>query len=153
MENKLPHAIELDKLIENLSTTPSGLHLHESKRRLEEFGRNFFPSSPPKTIGSIFFHQFLDPLIYVLAFAGVVAISLGDYTDAFFILLVLVINAVIGTIQEYGAEKSALALKQMSATKAVVIREGESLKLMLRNWFPEILSLLNLEIKFQPIFG
>jgi Ca2+-transporting ATPase len=142
MENELPHAIELDKLIENLSTTPSGLPLHESKRRLEEFGRNFFPSSPPKTIGSIFFHQFLDPLIYVLAFAGVVAISLGDYTDAFFILLVLVINAVIGTIQEYGAEKSALALKQMSATKAVVIREGESFEIDAEELVPgDIISL------------
>ena len=170
MDNQLPaHAVELNELLQNLKSKPSGLSTHESKQRLDKFGRNIFPSSPPKTISSIFFHQFLDPLIYVLAFAGIVAVSLGDYTDAFFILLVLIINAVIGTIQEYGAEKSALALKQMSATKAVVIREGESFEIDAEELVPgdivtlesgnkvpadiRLLSLQNLEVDESLLTG
>lgn len=60
--------------------------------------------------------------------ASLVSILLGDFTDAFFIGLVLVVNALIGTIQEYGAEKSAQALRQMAAAKATVERAGEILE-------------------------
>ena len=119
------HSREIKSLFEQLNSSSKGLDAQEATRRLEEGGRNVLPTQPPPTSLEIFLHQFRSPLIYVLLAAAIISALLGDYTDSIFIGLVLLVNAVIGTIQEYGAEKSAKALRQMVASKCLVERNGK----------------------------
>jgi magnesium-transporting ATPase (P-type) len=78
---------------------------------------------------SVFFRQFLSPLIYILLIAAVVSVALPEWSDAIFIFAVLLINAVIGTIQEYSAERSAEALRQLVAPHARVLRDDDAFEI------------------------
>lgn len=120
-----PYSLSLDQVLSGVASSRSGLSVEEAASRLTKFGRNVFPAHRGPTIFQIFFHQFLNPLIYILVAASFISILIGAFTDAFFIGVVLLVNAVIGTIQEYGAEKSAQALREMTAGKATVERGGE----------------------------
>lgn len=120
-----PHSQDIAQVLRDLATSPSGISSEEAAVRLARLGRNVFPSIRPSTIFEIFLHQFFNPLIYILLAASLVSILLGNVTDAAFIGIVLLVNAVIGTMQELGAERSAQALQKMTATKALVERGGE----------------------------
>lgn len=127
MKNQSSHSYSrnVDEVLADLASQSTGLSSDEAASRLSQYGPNLFPSHRAPTIFEIFGHQFLNPLIYILVAASIVSVMLGDFTDAFFIGLVLLVNAVIGTMQEYGAEKSAQALREMTAAKALVERSGE----------------------------
>jgi P-type Ca2+ transporter type 2C len=125
----LSHTATKDIVLENFKTTESGLSQSEAEQRLKQYGANLFPTKKKVTVYEIFFQQFLNPLIYILALAALVSIALDDYSDAFFIIVVLLINAIIGTIQEFSAEKSAQALMKMAASKCMVERGGEIFEL------------------------
>ncbi|MBI2820357.1 MAG: HAD-IC family P-type ATPase [Acidobacteria bacterium] len=120
-----PHALSLEHVLAALRTTPAGLTRDEAALRFERFGPNALPHAKPPSILIVFLHQFLNPLIYVLLFAVVVSLALGDLSDAGFIVVVLLINAVIGTAQEHSAARSAEALQQMVVSQARVIRDSE----------------------------
>jgi Ca2+-transporting ATPase len=120
-----PHSSTPDELFSLFESQAAGLNRSEAERRLSRYGENVFPSTPPPSLIRIFFRQFLNPLIYVLLVAAVVALLLQDIKDAVFIGVILLLNAIIGTVQEFGAEKSAQALREMSAAHALVEREGE----------------------------
>jgi P-type Ca2+ transporter type 2C len=102
----------------------SGLSSEEVEIKRKEYGLNELPTKKPPTVFEIFFKQFLSPFIYILLAASVISLSLGHVKDFVFIMLVLLINAVIGTIQEFSAEKSAEALKKLVSFKATVIRDS-----------------------------
>ena len=85
---------------------------------------NRMPEQKKAGLLKIFLAQFLNPLIYVLLIASAVTIFLEEYTDAIFIAVVLLLNAVIGTVQEFKAEKSAAALQQLVKVMAKVRRGG-----------------------------
>jgi len=136
------HSLDIDSAFQRYNSSPHGLTSDEAAARLEQYGRNELPTKPPQTLFEIFLHQFLNPLIYILLVAAGIAILLGDYTDAIFIGAVLLINAVIGTIQEYGAEQSALALRKMSASKALVERDDEIFEVDAETLVPGDLVLL-----------
>lgn len=127
MKNEIspPYSLTFHQVLSETASSLNGLSAEEAAHRLTKFGPNVFPTHRAPTILQIFLHQFLNPLIYILVAASFVSILIGDITDAFFIGLVLFANAVIGTIQEYGAEKSAQALREMTAAKAMVERNGE----------------------------
>jgi magnesium-transporting ATPase (P-type) len=76
------------------------------------------------SVGSLFLRQFLSPLIYILLIAAIVAVAMGDVSDALFILAVLLLNGVVGTVQEYSAEHAAAALRQLEEPQALVFRDG-----------------------------
>ncbi|HDQ26636.1 MAG TPA: HAD family hydrolase [bacterium] len=119
------HALEPKEIFETLECSDNGLSGEDVKKRLEKYGPNTLPVKKPPTIFVIFLKQFLSPLIYVLIAAGIAALAIGDKKDAFFIFLVILINAVIGTYQEWRAEKSAAALQRMIKVKAFVRRDGQ----------------------------
>lgn len=102
----------------------AGLTQAEAERRLAEHGPNRLPE--PKQAGPvlIFARQFLNPFIYILIVAGVMSLVIGQIPSAVFIAAVLLLNAVIGAIQEYSAQKSASALRRMVRGTAHVIRDG-----------------------------
>jgi magnesium-transporting ATPase (P-type) len=120
------HAVEAEEAVSTLDTDPArGLSHAEAGRRLEEQGPNRLPEARrrgplPRLLG-----QFDNPLIVVLIVAGVGTLLLRDYVDAAVIFGVVVINAVIGFIQEGKAEKALDAVRAMLATRATVVREGE----------------------------
>lgn len=119
------HSAPLQQIFAALGSTPAGLGNTESAQRQKVVGPNKLPERQPPTLAGIFIRQFRSPFIYILGIAAVVSVSLGDIKDALFILGVLVINAVIGTFQEWKAERSTLALRKLLRIQATVQREGE----------------------------
>ena len=90
----------------------------------------------------IFVSQFKSPLIYVLLIAAVVSLLIQEFSDAIFITAVLVLNAIIGTIQEYSAQRSAEALQKMMTTQVRVLRDGEVYEFESENIVPGDIVLL-----------
>ncbi|WP_101068637.1 cation-translocating P-type ATPase [Roseovarius salinarum] len=106
--------------------TPRGTGLTEAEaaRRLERDGPNRLPE--PESAGPfrIFLRQFLSPFIYILLIAAIVSLAIGQIPSAVFIAAVLLLNATIGTVQEFSAERSAQALRNLVKGTARVIREA-----------------------------
>ena len=119
------HGIEAQKTLKKLGSSPQGLTEEDAKTRLEKFGPNELTAR--KGIGplKILLNQFRD--IFVLMLLAAVAISLfvGETTDAMTIGIIITLNAVVGFIQEYRSERALEAMKEMTAPKARVLREGE----------------------------
>ncbi|WP_313133713.1 cation-translocating P-type ATPase [Anaerocolumna sp.] len=115
-----------DDVTKELNVNPStGLTTQEAKARLEKYGLNKLKGKPKKSLISLFFAQLKDMLIYVLLAAAVITIFIGEYVDSIIILLVVLINAVIGVVQEAKAEKAVEALQKMTTPKSLVRRDGE----------------------------
>lgn len=108
---------------------PENLSSQQAEKRLKEYGPNILPESKPPNIVMIFLRQFKSPFIYVLLAAAVLSFLLDQKINAFFILVVLLINAVIGTFQEFSAERAATALKKMVPSYATVIRDNKPIKI------------------------
>jgi magnesium-transporting ATPase (P-type) len=115
----------VEETFRQLDTGIQGLNSEEVSKRQAEYGRNILPEPKGKTLFSIFISQFLSPLIYVLIGAAILSIVIGDISDALFIFAIIIINAILGTWQEWKAENSAAALKEMVKVKARVLRDHE----------------------------
>ncbi|HOT93725.1 MAG TPA: HAD-IC family P-type ATPase [Methanoregulaceae archaeon] len=120
------HAFDRTTLLERLRSGPSGLEEAEVERRLRRFGPNRLPEREPPSPLVLFLNQFQSPLIYVLILAAGISLALGDITDTVFILIVVLVNAVVGTLQEWKAEQSAHALRSLLTTTATVLRSGRA---------------------------
>ncbi len=103
----------------------SGLTPQEAAARLEEYGRNALTGAKRQTKLMRFLAQFKSFMIYILIAAAVVSMILGEIADGVIILVIVLLNAVMGYVQESKAEESLAALKKMSAPQAKVIRGGD----------------------------
>ncbi|MDD3174167.1 MAG: cation-translocating P-type ATPase [Herbinix sp.] len=113
-------------VLKELSVDPvSGLSEAEAKKRLEQYGLNKLKGKPKKSIIVLFLSQLQDMLIYVLLAAAVITMIINEVTDSIIILLVIVLNAVIGVIQEFKAEKAVEALQKMTTPKSLVRRDSK----------------------------
>lgn len=101
-----------------------GLTAAEAGRRLALHGRNEMKAARKKTAAEAFLEQLNDPLIYVLIVAAAVSVFLGEISDAVIIGAVVVLNAVVGMLQEGKARKALESLKKLTSPRAVVIRDG-----------------------------
>lgn len=119
------HKMTVEETMPHLQSGKSGLSTEEVLRRREKFGWNVMPQPRSKSMAEIFLHQFANPLIYVLIAAAVVSLLIGDLKDAIFIAAVIFFNAVLGTYQEWRAENSALALRNLVKVKCRVLRNGQ----------------------------
>lgn len=118
------------KLEEELNTSiENGISTLEAEKRLKENGENVITSGKKKNIFLKFLLQFKDPMIYVLLFAGVISFVLKEWADGAIVLFVIILNAVVGTIQEARAEKALEALKKMASPTCVVKREGKLIEI------------------------
>lgn len=115
---------DIKAVFDDLGTPESGLSSQEAKRRLQEYGPNEIKEKKRKTSLQMFLEQFKDFLIIVLIFAALIAGIVGKPTDAIAILAIVVLNAIIGFVQEYKAEQAMASLKKMAAPLAVVLRDG-----------------------------
>lgn len=121
------HLLPLPEIAQLLQTTSAGIDNLNASQRLIEHGRNQITDKKKKTVIRMLLHQFMDFMILVLIAAAVISGILGDVTDTVIIFAIIVINAVVGFIQEYRAEKAMEALKQMAATNARILREGKAI--------------------------
>ncbi|WP_027148637.1 cation-translocating P-type ATPase [Methylobacter tundripaludum] len=103
-----------------------GLNHQEAKERLETYGPNAIQEQSRRGPIRMFLGQFADFMIIVLILACIVSGLVGDVTDTIVILVIIVLNAIIGFIQEYRAEKAVAALKRLSSPTAQVLREGKT---------------------------
>lgn len=107
-----------------------GLSNEEIEKRRKKFGANILEAKKPKTVFQMFTEQFKDFMIIVLIIAAVISGAIGvlegeGFTDSIIILLIVIINAIVGVVQEGKAAKSLEALKKMSSHVAKVIRDGK----------------------------
>src|SRR3990170_4773565 len=103
--------LEIGEVFKALSTSPHGIAEADAEKRLAEYGANKLEEGKKKTPLMMFMGQFTDFMIIVLIAAAVISGIIGDITDTMVILLIIVLNAVIGFVQEYMAEKAIEALK------------------------------------------
>ena len=114
-----------ETVLTQLRSVPTGLTAHEAATRLAADGPNELQEGERISAWEIFLSQFKSLLIWVLIAAGIISGVMGQAVDAIAILAIVVLNAVIGFYQEFNAEKSIAALKQMTAPRAKVIRDGQ----------------------------
>lgn len=135
-------AYDTDEALRFLSTSKQGLSSQEVYMRREKYGRNELPRAEITPFTIVFLRQFLSPFIYVLFFAAAISLLLNEWSDALFIFIVLLINAIIGSLQEYHAQKSALALQEMVKTTALAVRSGEQIELNANELVPGDICIL-----------
>ena len=126
---------------------PKGLTQEEAKARLKKFGLNRLPEKPPPSWFVIFFSQLKNPLVYILVGAGLVTLVLRDYSDSIIIFIAVLVNTVLGFIQEERASKAINALKKLIHPKATVIREGKTIETDAEEIVPGDVVILNTGVK------
>ncbi|WP_374693404.1 cation-translocating P-type ATPase [Acidithiobacillus sp. AMEEHan] len=119
------HSVAADSVLRQLASHSEGLSHDEIAARQRRYGANRLPTQPPPNWALRFLRQFRDPLIYVLLAAFLVTLLLGHLLDSAVILAVLLINALIGTLQEGKAESALAAIRKILRLQAKVRRAGE----------------------------
>lgn len=126
MNPSIWHTMSTEKVFEVLKTSQDGLSSEEVRQRINEYGPNELKEARKKTPIEMFLEQFKDFMIMVLILSAIVSGFLGDLADTISIIVIVVLNAVIGFVQEYRAEKAMEALKMMAAPSATVLRDGNT---------------------------
>ena len=121
------HTLEPAEIFKILGSREHGLSDAEVKERLIKYGLNKLPTVKPESGLIIFLRQFQSPLIYILLGAAVVVFLMGEVVDSIVIAAVLILNSIVGSIQEGRARNTLLALRQFVETKAIVLRENKEL--------------------------
>jgi magnesium-transporting ATPase (P-type) len=126
MDKPMPwHSVLAKEVVLHLNSDPTqGLSSNQVLQLRDQFGSNELPEPKRRSYLSILIHQFLSPLIYLLLIAAGIAFFVGHASDALIILVVVLLNAIIGTLQEGRAEQSLDALRSQSKIKSRVLREG-----------------------------
>jgi Ca2+-transporting ATPase len=125
-----------------LATSPAGLDAATAGQRLAQHGPNQLADSHQKTIGQLVLHQLSDMMILVLLAAAGVSVLIGEAKSSYVILAIVVLNAIIGFVQEYRADKAMEALQKMAASHAQVLRNGQSQQVLTADLVPGDVVLL-----------
>lgn len=136
------HSYTIEQTLAKLNSTKQGLSQEQANQRLQQYGRNVLEERKGKSLLAKLWAQFKDVMIIILLIAALVSGLLGEWTDSFIILFVVVLNAVLGVIQENKAEQALAALKQMSSPFAQVRRNGEILRIKAEELVPGDIVLL-----------
>ena len=125
-----------------LHTSPIGLDAAMARERLAEYGPNQLDTVQRKTIWQLLLHQLADVMILVLLAAAGVSVLIGEVKSAFVILAIVLLNGVIGFVQEYRADKAMEALHKMAASHAQVLRDGQPVEVLTTDLVPGDVVLL-----------
>tara|TARA_Y100000780_G_scaffold232596_1_gene269128 strand:- start:270393 stop:272978 length:2586 start_codon:yes stop_codon:yes gene_type:complete len=118
------HSLAIDEVITLGASTPTGITQQEARERLLSYGQNIVPDKEGSSLAVLFIGQFKSPFIYILLIAAILSLYLGHIADSIFIFGILVLNAIIGTIQEFSAQKSAEALKNLTQQRITTFRDN-----------------------------
>ncbi|MEK7595619.1 MAG: cation-translocating P-type ATPase [Patescibacteria group bacterium] len=130
------HTKSFEDTIKNLSSSPQGLTQTDAENRIKTFGYNELPEPIKEPLILKFLDQFKNLLVLLLISATVISFFLGERLDAIAILAIVIVNAILGFVQEFKAEKAIEALKRMSASYCKVIRGTEVSKIEARHLVP-----------------
>ena len=119
------HSKETEQVLNELKVDQQGLSSEEAKRRLDEFGYNELKEKKKVTPFQIFLRQFKDVFVLMLIAATVISFLIGETVDAVTIAVIVILNSVVGFVQEYRSEKAMEAMKKLTAPKARVMRNGD----------------------------
>lgn len=120
------YALSVNDVLAEQQSSLSGLTMEQAHTRLSQYGLNTLPREKAPGLLKVFLYQFASPLIYILIAAALLSLLIQEWSDAIFISAVLLINAVIGTTQEYSAQRTALALQNLVSDQCRVLREKET---------------------------
>lgn len=137
-----PYTVSAEAVLGSLDSSLHGLSHDEALVRIDIYGRNTLPKARVPGIAAVFLNQFKSPLIYVLVAAAVLSVAIQEWSDAGFITAVLIINAVIGSVQEHSAQRAAVALQALVNTRSQVLRKGETYEINAEELVPGDIVLL-----------
>jgi Ca2+-transporting ATPase len=118
------HTFSQNEVFTKLNASADGLTADEAADRVKQFGRNELIEKKKQSPQLMFLSQFSDFMILVLIAAAVISGFIGELVDTVIILVIVVLNAIVGFVQEYRAEKAMAALRKMAALHCVVLRDG-----------------------------
>ncbi len=118
------HRLSVTETFQLLDTRQQGLRMTDAEEKLLQYGPNELQEAKKKSVAGMLLSQFRDVMILILLAAAIISGFIGDLTDTLVILVIVLLNAVLGFLQEYRAEKAIQALKQMAVTQARVLRDG-----------------------------
>jgi len=118
------HALDVEQALQQTNSRLEGLSAEEAERRLRDHGPNILPEGKRRSLVAMLVGQFSDFMILVLLAAAIISGFIGEPVDTIAILVIVLLNAVIGAVQEFRAERAVAALRQMSAPDAQVLRDG-----------------------------
>ena len=121
------HHLKIKTCLNELKTEATGLTWEEAEKRLNKYGFNELAKEMPVSRFNVFISQFKNPLAYVLVIAGTLSVVLGSYIDSAVIFGAVILNSIIGFIQENKANQAIAKLKNLVEHKAVVLRDGRDI--------------------------
>ncbi len=125
MEGKHWHAAPLGDVLTELETTRAGLTSSEAEARREKYGRNVLKEKKPKSIWRMLWEQIKDVMVIILLVAAVISLVFQEWAEAVVIFVIVILNAVIGIVQEKKAADALAALGSLTAPTARVLRDGK----------------------------
>jgi len=142
MSGKAKWEVPAEKLLEQYDVTETGLSDARVEEIRREKGENVLSEGKKKSIIQVFLSQFCDLLVVILIIAAIVSMASGSVESTIVIFAVLILNAILGTVQHIKAEKSLSSLKQLSSPNAKVMRNGVKIEVPSRELVPGDIVLL-----------
>ncbi|NRO34839.1 Calcium-transporting ATPase 1 [Lactobacillus helveticus] len=130
------------KVLEELKTSSGGLSSQQAKDNLAKYGKNALIEGKKKTTLQVFLEQFKDLMVIILIIAAVISAFTGELESTLVIIAVLILNAILGTVQHIKAEKSLESLKSLSSPSAKVLRDGKKIEIDSKDVVPGDIMLL-----------
>lgn len=126
MKQKKWYSIEIEEIFDILKTKKEGLTKKEAEKRLEKYGKNELPRKKSTNIFQILWEQITDPIVLLLIITVIFSFVIGEIIDACAIIFIILVDLILGTLQEWNAEKNAMALASLIEVHCNVIRDGQS---------------------------
>lgn len=137
------HNREIEDVLQEFSVTKEeGLASKEVEERLNKYGKNELPQKKQDSIIKLFFGQFKDSIVIVMLVASLFSFLIGEVVDALVILFIILVDAIMGTAQEWNAHKNADSLKHMIKTISTVMRNGKEIEIEAKDLVPGDIVLL-----------
>ncbi|AZN76291.1 ATPase [Lactobacillus acidophilus] len=131
-----------DEVLKEFHTSSDGLSTKQAEENLAKYGKNALVEGKKKTTFQVFLEQFKDLMVIILIIAAVISAFTGELESTLVIIAVLILNAVLGTVQHIKAEKSLESLKSLSSPSAKVLRNGEKIEIDSKDVVPGDIILL-----------
>ena len=131
-----------DEVLKEFRTGSDGLSTKQAEENLAKYGKNALVEGKKKTAFQVFLEQFKDLMVIILIIAAVISAFTGDLESTLVIIAVLILNAILGTVQHVKAEKSLESLKSLSSPSAKVLRNGEKIEIDSKDVVPGDIMLL-----------
>ena len=119
------HSLKIEDVFSKFKSGDNGLTNKEASKRLEKYGKNELPKKKKDSVFKIFGRQVKDPIVILLIVTIIFSLMINEVIDAIAILFIVLVDLIIGTYQEWNAEKTAESLSNMIKVKCKVLRDGK----------------------------